>query len=161
MLSRIPVWFYVEYAMPRILIIDDQAHVRAAVLAALRANKFEAVGFEDGAAGLRAFEASPFDAAIVDIYMPGIDGIKLMRTLRELSPQLPIVAMSGVLLGLSDSTALDFLSKAPGLSEIVCLKKPFRSSELLEALHQAIIATVHIQPKTETAAEQYIVFGDT
>ena len=137
--------------MPRILVIDDQPHVRATVLVALRANGFDAVGFADGASGLRAFEASRYDAAIVDIYMPGLDGIKLMRALRALSPDLPIVAMSGVLLGTSENTALDFLSRTPDLSRIVCLKKPFRSSELLAAIRKAMAATVPAGPVREIA----------
>jgi len=123
--------------MPRVLIVDDQAHVRNAVAIALQANGFETAGVEDAPSALRQFEAQSFDLAIVDVYMPNIDGVKLIKSLRERAPELPIIAMSGVMLNESQRTALEFLPKLPGLSEIVCLQKPFRSSELLRAVRAA------------------------
>lgn len=126
--------------MPRILIVDDQAHVRAAVTVALQVNGFEAVATEDGASAIREFEARRFDLAIVDLYMPKIDGVKIIKALRERSANLPIIAMSGVLLNESGHTALEFLPKVPGMSEIVCLQKPFRPRELLKAVQVAFAA---------------------
>ena len=124
--------------MPRVLVIDDQSHVRAAITFALRAKNFEVVAVESGPEGLRVFENSPFDLAIVDIFMPGMDGVKLIKSLRERSPKLPIVAISGVLLRSSARTALDFLPLAPDLTDIICLQKPFRPNELMQAIQKAI-----------------------
>jgi len=126
--------------VPRILIVDDQAHVRAAVTVALQVNGFEAVATEDGVSAIREFEARRFDLAIVDLYMPKIDGVKIIKALRERSANLPIIAMSGVLLNESGHTALEFLPKVPGMSEIVCLQKPFRPPELLKAVQVAFAA---------------------
>jgi DNA-binding response OmpR family regulator len=117
--------------VPRILLMDDQADVRAVVALALRVKGFEVVGFESGAAGLAAFAESPFDLAIVDIFLGGMNGADVMAMLRERSPNLPIVAISGV-------TALDFLSASPELSNVVCLQKPFRPTELLRAIQAAM-----------------------
>jgi DNA-binding response OmpR family regulator len=111
--------------------MDDQSDVRAVVALALRVKGFEVVGVESGAAGLKAFEASPFDLAIVDIFLGGMNGADVIRILRERAPKLPIVAISGV-------TALDFLSASPELSDVVCLQKPFRPVELLRAVQAAI-----------------------
>ncbi len=124
--------------MPRILIIDDQPTVRAALLAALKAKGFEALGYGDGASALREFDAAPFDLAVVDIYIPGFDGIKIIKALRERSPRLPIIAISGVLFPTSDRSPLDFLSKSPALANIVCLQKPFRPADLVEAIRKAM-----------------------
>ena len=126
--------------MPRVLVIDDQTFVRAALRVALQAKGFDVVTADDGASGLRAFKASNFDLAIVDLYMPGIDGVRLIKSLRDCSPRLPIIAMSGVFLRDSGRSALDFLPDLPGLSKIVCLRKPIRSPELLEAIEAAIAA---------------------
>jgi len=123
--------------MPRVLIVDDQAHVRNAIVIAMQASGFEASGVEDALSALRQFEARPFDLAIVDVYMPNIDGVKLIKSLRERAPDLPIIAMSGVMLNESQRTALEFLPKLPGMSDIVCLQKPFRSVELLRAVRAA------------------------
>ncbi|MDB5518406.1 MAG: two-component response regulator [Tardiphaga sp.] len=123
--------------MPRILLMDDQSDVRAVVALALRVKGFEVFGFESAAAGLAAFELSPFDLAIVDIFLGGTNGVDVIRTLRERSPNLPIVAISGV-------TALDFLSASPELSNVVCLQKPFRPTELLRAIQAATDAFVPV-----------------
>jgi DNA-binding response OmpR family regulator len=117
--------------VPRILVMDDQPDVRAVIMLALRVKGFEVVGVESGAAGLAAFAESPFDLAIVDIFLGGMNGADVMGMLRERSPNLPIVAISGV-------TALDFLSASPELSNVVCLQKPFRPTELLRAIQAAM-----------------------
>jgi CheY-like chemotaxis protein len=123
--------------MRRILIIDDQLQVRTAISVALRAKGFEVVAAENGRAGLRAFKASTFDLAIVDIFMPEMDGVKLIKALRERNPHLPVIAVSGVHLRDSDQTALDLFPLAPDLSRIVCLQKPFGPVELMRAIATA------------------------
>ena len=126
--------------MPRILVIDDQPHVRATITLALQAKGFEVVAVDNGTVGMSTFENSVFDAAIVDIFMPGIDGAKLIKMMRDRNPKLPIIAISGVLMKASGRTALDFLSMSPDLASVVCLQKPFRPSELLHAIENATAA---------------------
>jgi CheY-like chemotaxis protein len=123
--------------VPRILVIDDQSHVRAAILLILKARDFDVVAAENGASSLIEFETSDFDLAIIDIYMPGMDGVKLIKALRERKPNLPVVAISGVTLGASGRTVLDHFSSLPNLSRIVCLQKPFRPADLLKAMERA------------------------
>src|SRR4051812_16333427 len=107
--------------------MDDQPDVRAVVTLALRVRGFDAVGVETAAEGLAAFAQSPFDLAIVDIFLGKANGADVIRTLRERAPKLPIVAISGV-------TALDFLADSP---DVVCLQKPFRPKDLLTAIQAA------------------------
>jgi len=120
----------------RILVIDDQSQVRAAVSLALRAKGFDVVTAENGYAGLRTFKASRFDLVIADIFMPEMDGVKLIKALRERNPDLPVIAVSGVHLHGSERTALDLFPLAH-LSDVVCLQKPFGPAELLQAIAQA------------------------
>jgi CheY-like chemotaxis protein len=116
--------------MPRVLIMDDQAHVRATIKAILHPKGFEITEVGDGKAGLAAVDTDTFDLAIIDIYMPKIDGVKVIKELRARNPELPIIAISGAKLGESQRTPLDFFPNA-GLGDVMCLKKPFRSAELL------------------------------
>jgi CheY-like chemotaxis protein len=125
-------------AVPRILVIDDQKHVRTAIVMALQAKGFDVVGAEGGQSGLTKFEQSEFDVVIADLFMPGIDGVTLIKTLRKLSPGLPVIAMSGVLLGASGRTALDHLPNISELSDVICLQKPFRPNDLLQAVAAAL-----------------------
>jgi DNA-binding NtrC family response regulator len=116
--------------MPRVIVIDDQADVRAMISIVLRINHFEIVEAASATAALAAFEASRFDLAIVDIFLQGTNGSDVISTLRERMPDLPVVAISGMM-------ALDFLSDAPGLSDVVCLQKPFRPQDLMRAIEAA------------------------
>ncbi|EJN12191.1 response regulator with CheY-like receiver, AAA-type ATPase, and DNA-binding domains [Bradyrhizobium sp. YR681] len=116
--------------MPRVLIIDDQKDVRAMVAIVLRVNHFEVAEAESGATGLKAFEEGSFDAAIVDIFLGDTSGVDVIASLRERAPKLPIIAVSGM-------TALDFMEQSPHLANVVCLQKPFRPNDLLQALRKA------------------------
>ncbi|WP_375304672.1 response regulator [Bradyrhizobium sp. A11] len=116
--------------MSRVLIIDDQKDVRAMVAIVLRVNHYEVAEADSGAAGLKAFAEGPFDAAIVDIFLGDISGVDVIAALRECAPGLPVVAVSGM-------TALDFMEEAPHLANVICLQKPFRPNDLLQALRKA------------------------
>jgi DNA-binding response OmpR family regulator len=116
--------------MPRILVIDDQPDVRAMISIVLRVHHFEIVEAASGDAGLKAFDESSFDLAIVDIFLQGTNGFDVITMLRERAPGLPIVAISGM-------TTLDFVSEAPDLADVVCLQKPFRPNQLVGAIEAA------------------------
>jgi DNA-binding response OmpR family regulator len=116
--------------MSRILVVDDQADVRAMIGIVLRVHHFEIVEADSAAAGLNAFENSSFDLAIVDIFLQGTNGFDLIRMMRERIPDLPIVAISGM-------TTLDFVASAPEYSDVVCLQKPFRPNDLVRAIEAA------------------------
>jgi DNA-binding response OmpR family regulator len=117
-------------SMSRILVIDDQADVRAMIGIVLRVHHFEIVEADSAASGLKAFENSSFDLAIVDIFLADTNGFDLIRMMREQVPNLPIVAISGM-------TALDFVSSAPEFADVVCLQKPFRPNDLVRAIEAA------------------------
>ena len=116
--------------MSRILVVDDQSDVRAMISIVLRINHFEIVEAASADAGLKAFEGSELDLAIVDIFLQGANGFDLIRMMRERVPTLPIVAISGM-------TTLDFVSASPELADVVCLQKPFRPNDLVRAIETA------------------------
>jgi DNA-binding response OmpR family regulator len=116
--------------MSRILVIDDQADVRAMIGIVLRVRHFEIVEAATAAAALQAFENSSFDLAIVDIFLQGTNGFDLIRMMRDRIANLPVVAISGM-------TALDFVSASPELADVVCLQKPFRPNDLIRAIEAA------------------------
>jgi DNA-binding response OmpR family regulator len=93
----------------------------------LRIQHFDVVEADSAATGLKAFEQSIFDLAIVDVFLQGSSGIDLIEEMRERNPGLPVIAISGM-------TALDFVKESPDLSDVVCLQKPFRPNELMRAI---------------------------
>jgi CheY-like chemotaxis protein len=126
--------------VPRILVIDDQSHVRATIVLALQAKGFEVVGAESGESALTKFEQSGFDLVIADVFMPGIDGVTLIKSLRKRDPRFPVIAMSGVFLGAAGRSVLDHLPNMSDLADVIRLQKPFRPAELLEAVSAALAA---------------------
>jgi DNA-binding response OmpR family regulator len=111
-------------------VVDDQSDVRAMISIVLRIHRFEIVEADSAAAGLKEFENSKFDLAIVDIFLQGTNGFDVIRLMRERVPDLPVVAISGM-------TALDFVSASPELSNVICLQKPFRPNQLVRAVEAA------------------------
>jgi DNA-binding response OmpR family regulator len=111
--------------------IDDQPDIRTMVSIVLRVNHFDVVEAVNAAAGLKEFEASKFDLAIVDIFLQGTNGFEVIMKMRERIPDFPIVAISGM-------TMLEFVNETPELSNVVCLQKPFRPADLVLAVEKAI-----------------------
>ena len=116
--------------MPRVLVIDDQPDIRTMVSIVLRVNHFEVVEAASAAAGLKEFEASEFELAIVDIFLQGTNGFEIIMKSRERIPDFPIVAISGM-------TMLDLVNDTPELSNVACLQKPFRPADLVLAVEVA------------------------
>lgn len=122
----------------RVLLAEDNAHVCELVKTGLSAAtrrelRDVAFGFEialDGAAALSILERTTLDAAIVDIYLPVLDGAALIRRIRTTSPRLPVIAISG-----GGDSARDAAMRA-GASTY--LDKPIRLRTIVDALRQLI-----------------------
>jgi diguanylate cyclase (GGDEF)-like protein/PAS domain S-box-containing protein len=102
----------------RILIIDDDALIRALAVEALREAGFYVVEADSGEHGLAAFEAERPDLVLLDVVMPGLDGFEVCRRLRS-HPRLghvPVIMLTGLedtesIERAYDSGATDFISK--------------------------------------------------
>lgn len=82
-------------SVARILVVDDEAGAREAVVALLGRWGYQAEGLAEGQAALtRAAETRP-DLVLSDLAMPGVDGLMLLRNLRELHPDAPVILLTG------------------------------------------------------------------
>jgi CheY-like chemotaxis protein len=124
--------------VPRILVIDDDDLVRTALQQMLETRGFEVVIAPDGAHALRLLEDGRFDAVLVDIFMPAMDGLETIRAFRQRSAEIAIVAMSGTKFYEGTASAPDFLSMATKLGANASLRKPFRSRELIQTLEACL-----------------------
>jgi CheY-like chemotaxis protein len=84
----------------------------------------------DGLAGLKIFETGEFDLLIVDIFMPGMDGLETMRLIHQQRPDIPIIVISGRPIPSDSSAGPDFLTMAVKLGAISSLQKPFKAPAL-------------------------------
>ncbi|MFC2027830.1 response regulator transcription factor [Chloroflexota bacterium] len=77
----------------RILVVDDDPIIRKVIDSNLRARHFDVILAEDGKSALQIMEKTQPDLVILDIMMPGIDGIEVCRRIREWS-EVPIVFLT-------------------------------------------------------------------
>jgi DNA-binding response OmpR family regulator len=76
-----------------VLIVEDDANVRATLRLLLEEERYDVVEAADGEAGLAIFETTLVDLALVDLKLPGINGFDVVRTLRA-SSDIPIVVVT-------------------------------------------------------------------
>jgi DNA-binding response OmpR family regulator len=80
--------------MPKILIVEDEDHIAQGLKFNLEAEKFDVVVANDGEDGLAQMEGATFDAVVLDVMLPGIDGFEVARTLREEKNFVPILMLT-------------------------------------------------------------------
>ena len=81
--------------MSRILVIDDERSIRNTLKDILEYEKYEVDLAEDGIKALDKVKIAQFDIILCDIKMPGMDGIEVLEKLTELTPDTPVVMISG------------------------------------------------------------------
>ena len=128
--------------MAKILVVDDDGAVLATIKLLLDRAGHDVTTANDGREGLAIFDTSEFDLLLLDIFMPGMDGIETMRLVHRQRPLMPIIAISGKALSLEGTP--DFLKMALKLGAISSLQKPFKPAQLLEAVRSSLGATQHL-----------------
>jgi DNA-binding response OmpR family regulator len=115
-----------DYGQPSVLVVEDEAHIRELVALHLRLEELTAVEAADGTSGLDLARTRRFDLLILDLMLPGLDGVTLCRAIRRDSVNLhtPILMLTArreeadKVLGL-DSGADDYLTKPFGVRELM------------------------------------------
>jgi len=81
--------------MKTVLVVDDEQAIRDSIKMILEYEKFSVLFAEDGPTAISRVQAGGIDLVLLDIKMPGIDGLRVLQVLRESTPALPIVMISG------------------------------------------------------------------
>ena len=130
----------------RILLAEDERSLSRAIIALLEKHNYSADAVYDGQEALDYLEAENYDAVILDIMMPRLDGLSVLRTLRERGSQISVLLLTAKsevedkVTGL-DSGANDYLTK------------PFATAELL--------ARIRAMTRTQTAqTDSKMSFGN-
>jgi CheY-like chemotaxis protein len=124
-------------ATTRILVIDDDACVGKAIQAILALREYETVTASRAHAGIHTFQASEFDVVMVDLFMPGMDGLDTIARIRSGSA-VPIIAMSGFRLRNSLDPDQDFFCMAELRGATISLRKPFSPPQLVAAIDRSL-----------------------
>lgn len=112
--------------MTTIALVDDDRNILTSVSMALEAEGFEVRTYTDGASALVGLNQSPPDMAVFDIKMPRMDGMELLRKLRE-SQKLPVIFLTS-----KDDEVDEIMGLSLGAEDFI--KKPFSQRLLIERI---------------------------
>jgi CheY-like chemotaxis protein len=115
--------------MPRILVVEDEAHVRTLACRVLSGAGYDVEAVHDPEEAVRMCYSAGFDLVLSDIVMPGIDGHELARRIAPLCPRTRVVLMSGFDPGCDD---------CPYASRCELIPKPFDYRDLVRFVADAL-----------------------
>ena len=117
---------------PRILVVDDESSIRDLLTKTLTMDaEYDVDSASDGRSALERFHFYPYDLLIVDLKMPGMDGLAVIREAKRLTPSLPVIIVTGYS---TEAAAIE----AANLGVAGYLTKPFRVREVLSKAAKAI-----------------------
>ncbi|MBT5706953.1 MAG: response regulator, partial [Verrucomicrobia bacterium] len=117
----------------RILFLDDEESVAKSVSKRMHQLNYTLDVYTDPTAALEAFKTNPndYDLVMTDLTMPGIDGVGVAKQVREISPGIPVILLTGY----GDPSIHQMASEA-GVS--IILKKPVNSSSMSWAVRESL-----------------------
>ena len=114
-----------------VLVVDDEEVMREILESLLTADGHRVTTAESGEEGLALARSSSFDAAVVDVMLPGMDGIETMQELKKLDDELPVVLVTAFA---SVETAIAAMKR--GAFDYIT--KPFKNDEVLVVVGNAV-----------------------
>jgi two-component system response regulator ChvI len=127
--------------MPTIALVDDDRNILTSVSIALEAEGYRIMTYTDGVSALEGFKTSPPDLAILDIKMPRMDGMELLRRLRQ-KTDMPVIFLTS-----KDEEIDELFGLKMGADDFI--RKPFSQRLLVERVKSILRRSV---PKDPTAA---------
>ncbi|MGH2362221.1 MAG: sigma-54-dependent transcriptional regulator, partial [bacterium] len=115
----------------RILVVDDEEHLRGLLAKILPDARLEVDTAADGEEGLAKFKASRFDLTLLDLKLPKLDGMSVLRQAMEHDPE-------GVVIIITAFSTIETAIQAIRLGAYDYLAKPFRPEELMVVVNQAL-----------------------
>jgi two-component system nitrogen regulation response regulator NtrX len=140
--------------MKTILVVDDERSVRDSLRMILTYARHQVEIAEDGAKALALLESHPIDMVLLDIKMPGMDGMEVLEAMMRKNPELPVVMISGhgtieTAVEATKKGAFDFLSKPLDREKLLVTVR--------NALEQRKLAVEYKQMKEEIEGKEKIL----
>lgn len=124
--------------MAKILIVEDEEELRNAIRRTLELSGFDVEVAEDGNRALSSIQKDTPDLVLSDIFMPGMEGLEMIRKISVLHPNLPVVVMTGSLDRLFIDLGLKF-------GAVHGLNKPFSTDELILTIEKSLRAAQSVE----------------
>jgi len=116
----------------KILIVDDESVVRQAFVRILSSERCVVDTASNGADALRKMHAQPYDVVLLDLKMPGMDGLTVLRTIKQLWPESEVIVVTGY-------AAVDTAKESVALGAFDYVAKPVGPEEVINVTNEALI----------------------
>ena len=118
-------------AKANILIVDDEEVVRLSHLRSLEGSDCQTRAAEDGRQAIQVMEQDPADVILLDLRMPGLDGMDVLKTIKQRWPESEVVVITGY-------PCIDTAKQAVRLGAFNYLTKPLGPDEVMKAANDAM-----------------------
>ncbi len=120
----------------KLLLVDDEVEFLEPMKARLERRGISCTTAQSGEEALRLLAASPVECAVVDVKMPGMDGIELLRRMRRLHPAVAVILLTG-------HASVELGVQGMELGAFEYLLKPVELDDLLDTVRRAVGAASH------------------
>jgi CheY-like chemotaxis protein len=117
--------------MTKLLIVDDDTSLLSFLSEGLMNAGFEVKMLDNGADAIVMAIEEPFDLILLDMLMPGLDGVQVVKVLRKIIPHVPIIGLTGYV-------GIGYMAQATQLG-VKILTKPIVFAELIKEINQALV----------------------
>lgn len=131
----------------KILVVDDESSIRRTLEGVFRDEGFETIHSEDGESALTILADERPVLVVLDIWMPGMDGIETLRRIKQLYPDLPVIMISG-----HATIATAVSATRLGASDFV--EKPFDLDRLMQTVTRAVAQNSDSVPQEEVERKE-------
>jgi DNA-binding NtrC family response regulator len=114
----------------RVLVVDDELDFLETIVKRLQVRNIEASGVDSGPKALELLNEQDFDVVILDVKMPGMDGIETLLEMKKKKPLMPVIMLTG---HATVASAIQGMK----LGAFAYVMKPVPLDELLEKIHKA------------------------
>lgn len=115
----------------RLLLIDDEKGFVSTLSKRLVRRNIDTTTASSGREGIRALRKADFDVVVLDLKMEDMDGLEVLKIIKIMAPELPVIMLSG---HASDDSAREGI----GAGAFDYLTKPYDLEEMIEKIHQAV-----------------------
>ena len=115
----------------KILIVDDQNGIRVLLVEVFNSEGYTAFQASNGKLALEIVRKDPPDLVLLDMKIPGMDGLEILKHIKQIDPEIKVIMMTAY-------GELDMIKEATDLGALMHFTKPFDIDELRVAVHQQL-----------------------
>lgn len=115
----------------KIMVVDDEHGVRESFEMILKIKDYEVTAFENGESAISSLKKDVYDMAFVDYKLPGMDGIDVLKKIKEVDPSIEVVIVTAYASESSHANAIT-------LGALEYLRKPFLMEEIYELVERGL-----------------------